>query len=140
MSGRCAATGRPPGTGGWNSKTIRQILTHPRTSGHLLYQGKVITRSAYEPILHDDVREALVTLFSDPARKTSPGNTPRWLGSLIYQCGTCADGTTMTVRRSKSGTPVYRCRVPGALPVAGRSGGRARGERDRGAAVQAGCR
>ena len=99
--------------GGWSSRTIQQILTSPRTSGHLVYQGKIVTRNAYDPILPDDVRQALITLFSDPARKTSPGNTPKWLGSLIYQCGTCTDGTTMSVRRNASGTPVYRCRAAG---------------------------
>jgi len=105
--------GKTAGHAGWGSRTIRQILTSPRTSGHVVYQGKIVTRNAYDPILPDDVRQALVTLFSDPARKTSPGNTPKWLGSLIYQCGTCKDGTTMTVRRNKSGTPVYRCRARG---------------------------
>jgi site-specific DNA recombinase len=99
--------------GGWNSRTVRQILTSPRTSGHAVYQGEIVTRNAYAPILHEDVRQALITLFSDPARKTSPGNTPKWLGSLIYTCGKCNDGTTMTVRRNTSGTPVYRCKKAG---------------------------
>ena len=99
--------------GGWNSRTVQQILTSPRTSGHAVYKGQIVTRNAYDPILHDDVREALITLFSDPARKTSPGNTPKWLGSLIYRCGKCKDGTTMTVRKNTSGTPVYRCRKAG---------------------------
>jgi len=99
--------------GGWNSKTIRQVLSHPRTSGHAVYKGRVVTRNAYEPILHEDVRQALITLFADPARKTSPGNTPRWLGSLIYRCGKCRDGTTMSVLRNTAGTPVYRCRAGG---------------------------
>ena len=99
--------------GGWNSRTVQQILTSPRTSGHAVYRGEIVRRNAYEPILHEDVRQALITLFGDPARKTSPGNTPKWLGSLIYRCGKCGDGTTMTVRRNKSGTPVYRCRRAG---------------------------
>jgi len=105
--------GRKAEHGGWNSRTVQQILTHPRTSGHVVYKGQIVTRNAYEPILPDDVRLALITLFADPARKTSPGNTPKWLGSLIYQCGKCRDGTTMTVRNNMSGTPVYRCRVTG---------------------------
>ena len=112
--------GKTAAHGGWNSQTIRRILTSPRTSGHVVYRGQIVTRNAYEPILPGDIREALITLFSDPARKTSPGNTPKWLGSLIYQCGKCGDGTTMTVRRNKSGTPVYRCRSGGhcAWPAA----------------------
>jgi site-specific DNA recombinase len=105
--------GRQVAHRGWNTRTLHQILTSPRTSGHVVYQGQVVTRNAYKPILHEDVRQALVTLFSDPARKTSPGNTPRWLGSLIYQCGACDDGTTMTVRHNSAGVPVYRCRRVG---------------------------
>jgi hypothetical protein len=104
---------RPARHGGWNSRTLQQILTHPRTSGHVVYKGEIVRRNVYPPILDDDIRLSLITLFSDPARKTSPGNTPKWLGSLIYQCGVCADGTTQTVRKNTSGTPVYRCRAKG---------------------------
>jgi site-specific DNA recombinase len=104
---------KPARHGGWNSKTLRQILTHPRTSGHVVYRGEIVRRDVYPPILADDIRQSLITLFADPARKTSPGNTPKWLGSLIYQCGVCRNGATMTVRRNASGTPVYRCRDKG---------------------------
>jgi hypothetical protein len=105
--------GRAVAHGGWNIRTVHQILTSPRTSGHAVYRGEIVRRNAYDPILPDDIRESLITLFDDPARKTAPGNTTRWLGSLIYRCGKCGDGTTMTVRRNKSGTPVYRCRKAG---------------------------
>jgi site-specific DNA recombinase len=105
--------GKAAGHGGWNSRTVQQIVPHPRTSGHAVYRGEIVRRNAYEPILHEDVRQALITLFGDPARKTSPGNTPKWLGSLIYRCGKCQDGTTMTVRGNTSGTPVYRCQRAG---------------------------
>ncbi|MGH3851022.1 MAG: recombinase family protein, partial [Pseudonocardiaceae bacterium] len=98
---------------GWNSKTIMQILTTPRTSGHVVYRGEIVTRNAYQEILPDDTRQALITLFSDPIRKTSPGNTPKWLGSLIYECGACRDGAVMSVRKNSQGQFVYRCRVKG---------------------------
>ena len=105
--------GRPVDHQGWNSQTIRQILTSPRVSGHVVYRGEIIKRNVYEPIIPEDTRQALIELFADPKRKTSPGNTPRWLGSLIYECGKCGDGTTMSVRRNTQGTPVYRCRKAG---------------------------
>lgn len=98
---------------GWNSKTLRNILTSPRTSGHSVYQGKIVQRNLYPAILEEDVRQALITLFQDPKRKTSPGNTPKWLGSLIFQCGFCNDGSATTVRRNAQGIPVYRCRPKG---------------------------
>ena len=105
--------GRPVKHKGWNSKTIVQILTHPRTSGHAVYRGEIVTRNAFPAILPDETRQALITLFADPTRKTSPGNTAKWLGSLIYRCGMCDDGTTMTVRRTNGGEVVYRCRERG---------------------------
>lgn len=94
--------------GGWNARTVRQILTSPRVSGHAVYRGDIITRNVFDAIIPDEQRQALATLFADPSRKKSPGNTPKWLGSLIYRCGVCDDGTTMTVRQ-KNGRPVYRC-------------------------------
>ncbi|GAB3729447.1 recombinase family protein [Nocardiopsis nanhaiensis] len=99
---------------GWNVRTLKNILTSPRVSGHAHRKGQITKRGAYEQILPDDVREALITLFSDPTRKKSPGNTPKWLGSLIYLCGDCDNGeATMTVRRNQAGVPVYRCRDKG---------------------------
>jgi len=72
--------GKPVAHRGWNSRTVKQILTHPRTSGHGEYRGEIVKRNACPPILEDDIRLALISLSSDPSRKTSPGNTPKWLG------------------------------------------------------------
>lgn len=41
----------------------------------------------WEPILTRDVWQAVTALLADPARRTSPGSTPRWLGSGLYLCG-----------------------------------------------------
>ena len=108
--------------GNWASRTIQQILTAPRVAGHSEYKGEIVKRNAFPEIIPEDQRQALITLFADPTRKTSPGNTPKWLGSLIYRCGVCDDGTTMTVRKNSRGQFVYRCRTKGhcsrqAVPV-----------------------
>lgn len=100
-------------SGGWDSRTVVQILTHPRTAGHAVYRGEIVQWNAYPPIIEEDERQALITLFADPSRKTSPGNTPKWLGSLIYRCGVCNDGTTVTVKYNCTGKPVYRCKTRG---------------------------
>lgn len=105
----------------WGSRSVAQILLNPRTAGHSVYKGEVVKRNAWPAILTDDEQEALRTILKDPARKTNPGTAPKWLGSLIYRCGTCAaDGTldehgnapTMTVRYRHS-KPVYRCKLRG---------------------------
>ncbi|PWI16465.1 hypothetical protein DI272_21555 [Streptomyces sp. Act143] len=95
----------------WSSRTIQGILTSPRVSGHAEYRGEIVKRDAYDAIIPEDTRQALITLFANPARKTSPGNTPKWLGSLIYECAVCDDGSTLTVRANNKGEPAYRCRT-----------------------------
>lgn len=104
--------GKPIRCKGWDSATIRQILLNPRTVGHSVHRGKIVKRNAYLPIITEAEQEALRAHFKDPRRKTSPGNTPKWLGSLIYLCGICDDGTTMTVKYN-SKIPGYRCRKHG---------------------------
>ncbi|MFJ2200818.1 recombinase family protein [Streptomyces violaceusniger] len=94
----------------WSGATVVGILTHPRTAGHAVYQGEIIKWNAYPAIITEDERQALITLFSDPGRKTTPGNTPKWLGSLIYECPRCDDGVH-SIRRTKKGVPIYLCRT-----------------------------
>ena len=110
--------------GGWNSKTVRQILTNARVAGHAVYKDEIVARNVFEPIISEDQRQALITLFGDPTRKTSPGNVVKWFGSLIYECSICCDGSTMSVRytpkvvskrtgKIRGGVPVYTCRSKG---------------------------
>ncbi|MEU1393747.1 MULTISPECIES: recombinase family protein [unclassified Nonomuraea] len=98
--------------GGWNSRTVWAILTNPRTAGHAVYRGEIIRRNAYKPIIPEETRQALIALRDDPTRFHPGGNTPKWLGSLIYLCGHCNDGTTMK-QREKNGRPCYTCPTKG---------------------------
>lgn len=104
--------GRQTKHGGWDSRTIAQILLSPRTVGHAVYNGEIVARNMFPPIITEDQQNTLRTILSDPRRRTSPGNAPKWLGSLIYRCGICDDGTTMTVRK-KYREMVYACRAHG---------------------------
>ncbi len=69
------------------------------------------------PILEPDVWQTVVDRLTDPARKTTTGNAPRWLGSGIYRCGKCDDGTTCIVSASsgRAACPRYVCRASGHL-------------------------
>jgi site-specific DNA recombinase len=81
-------------------------------SGHVVHQGQIIKWNAWPAILPEETRQALITLLSDPARVTTPGNTPRWLISRSpgAVCGQCDAGGMVTVHHNSKG-PVYRCRV-----------------------------
>ncbi|MFM9634338.1 recombinase family protein [Streptomyces galilaeus] len=98
--------------GGWDAKTITRIVTGPRVSGHAVYKGEIIKADAYPAILPEETRQALIALLSDPARVTTPGNTPKWLISKSTggSCGQCSAGGMITVRHNSKG-PVYRCEV-----------------------------
>ncbi|MFJ2162539.1 recombinase family protein [Streptomyces sp. NPDC087856] len=102
--------GREVEHSGWNEKTVRRILTAPRISGHAVHQGQIIKRDAWPAILPEETRQALITLLDDPARVTTPGNTPKWLISKSRgaTCGQCDQDGMVTVRHNSKG-PVYRC-------------------------------
>lgn len=102
----------------WSHLVMAQTLTFPRASGHSIYKGEIVKWNAWDPIIPEDQRQALITLFADPSRRTSPGNTPKWLGSLIFLCGVCdadpeaTDPATyiMAVSGRSRGHQTYRCR------------------------------
>lgn len=94
---------------GWNVVTVRSILTSPRVSGHSVHRGVIVKRNAWDAIIPDEKRLRIIEILKDPKRRSSPGNTPRWLGSLIFLCGMCTDGSTMRVSANGSGGPRYRC-------------------------------
>jgi hypothetical protein len=54
------------------------------------------------------VWDAVRVILTDPARRTTPGNTPRWLGSGIYRCGhaECLDVDPPRTLRVGSGQTV----------------------------------
>ena len=110
----------------WNAVTLRDILMRPRNAGLLVYRpatservgppyddSEVVGRAPWEPIILESSWRALCAILTDPARRTGPGAVPRFLGSGIYLCGKCDDGTTLVIGRSDSGaarTSRYVCR------------------------------
>jgi site-specific DNA recombinase len=111
-SGVPTVTGVP-----WTAIALRDILTRPRNAGLVVYQGSILegVKADWDPILSRETWEAVTAILTDPARRTTPGNTPRWLGSLIYRCGhpDCLDADPPSLLRvSTSGNrprPTYRC-------------------------------
>ena len=87
-------------------------------AGLVMHQGEILedVAAAWAPILPRETWEAMVAVLTDPNRRTTPGNTPRWLGSLIYRCGhpDCIDLDPPSTPRVASERwrhvrPAYRC-------------------------------
>jgi DNA invertase Pin-like site-specific DNA recombinase len=101
----------------WTPVAVKDILLKPRNAGLMVHRGEILegVSASWPPILPRETWEAVVAVLNDPNRRTSPGNTPRWLGSLIYRCGhpDCIDlDPPSTLRVGTSGKrpqPAYRC-------------------------------
>jgi site-specific DNA recombinase len=103
----------------WNATTVRQVLARPRNAGLRVYRGEIVGKAAWKPVVPEETWRALVTLLGDPARRSGPGNKPRWLLSGIARCG--YDGCELTMKlasnneRNGARRLVYRCRSGGHL-------------------------
>jgi hypothetical protein len=96
----------------WSVRSLRGILMRARNAGITVYKGEEVSKAGeaeWRPVFPEEEWRAVCSLLTNPARKTSPGNAPRHLGSLIYRCGVCDDGTTCTVS-GRGGRVTYGCR------------------------------
>lgn len=97
----------------WQAVSLAQVVKRPRNAGHSFYKGEIRALNQWDAIVSDELWRAACATLSDPARKTSPGPLPRWLGSGLYVCPTC-EMAEMRVSSHK-GHAQYRCRSRQAL-------------------------
>lgn len=119
----------------WDTQTIRDALLKPTVAGLAVHDVRgaarklrkrgepvpfdagVVGKAQWPAILDESTWRAVASKLTDPSRRSSTrGNTPRWLGSLIYRCGRCAEaGVVETVSISAGDAahnPAYKCRGP----------------------------
>lgn len=99
----------------WSAVLLRDVLRKPAVAGILVHtRTGTETRDAWPGILTVDEWEQICAKLADPARRTNAGraNAPRWLGSGIYLCGRCGDGTSVQVNGGKQRSqPAYVCQA-----------------------------
>ncbi|GGV86862.1 serine recombinase [Streptomyces griseoloalbus] len=89
---------------------MRDMLLRPRNAGIAVYRGEEVGRGQWEPIVDEAKYRAVCAILKDPARTTTPGAQPKWLGSLLYRCGRAGCGKGMTVTQSGGRNhPSYKC-------------------------------
>lgn len=97
----------------WTPSTLRDVLLKPANAGLTVHPStRELIDAPWPHILDRDVWEALRDKLTDPGRKTSPGNEPRWLVSKIARCG-C--GGTTRVNGVARGRAAYMCDTGGHL-------------------------
>lgn len=110
------ASGEPAPRGGrWSYSTVRGVLVRPLNAGLVFYDGAVLpgVKGQWEPLVSEEEFYAIVTLLSDPARRTTDGNRRKHLLAGIACCGSCHKplrSGSVGSRGRKS--PLYRCANP----------------------------
>ncbi len=84
----------------WQTHSLRFVLANPRIAGLRAYNGEVIGKAVWAPIISEDLhRRVLATIAS---RKVSGRRSPRaYLLSGLLRCGKCG-GTLFSSRRENS--------------------------------------
>jgi site-specific DNA recombinase len=99
---------------GWTHNSVRSILLNPRNAGIATYNGEVVGKGNWEPIISEETHILLVATLTDPARTKGDenralGNKPRNLLSGIAVCGECG---WKVEAGSNGGRKVYKCSNP----------------------------
>jgi DNA invertase Pin-like site-specific DNA recombinase len=81
--------GVPTVTGAaWTTSSVRDMLLKPAVAG-LARRGTELVAAPWEPILDRATWDRLHELLTDPRRRTTSANEPRWLVSGFATCGVC---------------------------------------------------
>jgi site-specific DNA recombinase len=91
----------------WKPTTLREILRRPRNAGLMVHQREIVGPAPWPPILPEPTWRAVCAVLDDPARRSTVGNTPKWLLSGLARCGTCQ--ATVHVWGQSRGRTAYRC-------------------------------
>lgn len=113
----------------WAAESVRSILLNPAIMGKLVYRpappagaprtsksrlytpDEIVGDAPWDPIISESDYWQVRAVLTDERRRQGPGNTPKWLLSVVARCGRCDDVilSCAGVGRFK-GTPCYRCR------------------------------
>ncbi|MGW2720872.1 recombinase family protein [Streptomyces sp. NPDC001492] len=102
-------------TGGeWAPTEVRSMILRPRNAGIIRHRGQEAGPAKWPALLDEATWRSVVSLLSDPGRRSTPGSERKHLGTGIYECGLCGNQTMRTVTSNRSGgrnEMAYACRV-----------------------------
>jgi DNA invertase Pin-like site-specific DNA recombinase len=73
----------------WEGPEVGAMLRRPRNAGILVHRGKEAGPGAWPGPLDEPTWRSLMAMLDEPARRTTPGNERKWLGTGLYlsPCG-----------------------------------------------------
>jgi site-specific DNA recombinase len=100
----------------WTPTAVQRVLRRPRNAA-LIEVDAALLPARWPAIVPEPVWAQVVALCSDPSRRKARSNERRWLGSGLFHCGRCDDGTTVRSAVTAGHKPGYRCKRSGHLTV-----------------------
>lgn len=86
----------------WTGTEVRRLLLRARNAGLRQHRGDVIGTAEWEPIVDEDRWRAVRAILNAPDRRTNPSDGARSsLGTGLFLCGICNDGTTVWITSSR---------------------------------------
>jgi site-specific DNA recombinase len=99
------------GAEGWTHNGVRSILLNARNAGLATYNGEIIGKGSWEPIISAETYTLLVAKLTDPARLTRGTSRGRAASNLLTGIATCAKcGGTVDAGSGHKGAPMYTCK------------------------------
>jgi DNA invertase Pin-like site-specific DNA recombinase len=122
----------------WNQTSIRAMILNPRYTGERWlmtniktergtrnYKPEYVGKGNWDAIVSKEIWQAAGRIMADPSRRFGPaatGLSRKWIGTGLYLCGVCNDGTCMFARHQsvvrmvngrevKSNKMMYYCRT-----------------------------
>lgn len=92
----------------WEPSGAIRMIKSPTYIAKRTHRGQIVGDATWEPLISMEDHEALMRVFSNPARKFSTGHEPRWLLSGLALCGVCGGKTRVAHPR---GYASYICKV-----------------------------
>lgn len=106
-AGATTSTGKP-----WTATELRRVLLRARNAGLRQHRGEVVGNALWPPLVDEERWRAVVSILSDPARRTSFSVARKWLLTNIAVCGVCgAPLRVMTMSTTARSVPSYTCNV-----------------------------
>lgn len=100
----------------WTPTALQRVLRRARNAALIECDGAMLP-ATWPAIVPEAVWSQVVALCSDPSRRLAKSNELRWMGSGLYHCGVCNDGTAVRSASTAGGKPGYRCKRSGHLTV-----------------------
>ncbi|MEV6759533.1 recombinase family protein [Streptomyces sp. NPDC051105] len=97
----------------WTPTTFLKLLRRPRNAGLMEVDGEIIGKGAWPAIVDEETWQICEAVLKNPARRTSPGPTRKYLGGGLYKCGLCPALAKTRGRGTARNGSVYVCSAEG---------------------------